>query len=189
MRFPLVRTTVTLSLIVALAIQPMMAQALMPGCGADGFTCEGCGCCEVENATDSCGCCGGGPESLRDTASRDRCCEHPSGDHGAAEKASRADIRGNQRSSITASAETENLASAASSRMLQACSCEQQSQPLSDTSSRRTSSESRPTVAVGYTAFDASSLGDPPARSAEHQHAVRSTPQHFAQALLCIWRL
>lgn len=189
MRFPFVRAAVHLSLVVVLTLQPMMVQAVVTGCGADGFTCEGCGSCEVENATDACGCCGGGPEVARESASNDRCCTHSSESHASAEKTAPTNVSVDQGTSITASVATEKPASAAPSRMLQACSCEQQSQPLSDTSSRRTTSESRPTIAVGYAAFDASSLGDAPARSAEHQHAALLTPQHLAQALLCIWRL
>ncbi len=56
------RIAVNLLLIVAITIQPTMVCAFRKACSADcslQFTCQGCGCCEVESPDGHCGCCSG----------------------------------------------------------------------------------------------------------------------------------
>lgn len=56
-----IRTAVTLSMIVAMMIQPMVATAIGASCGqkdcVESLMCQGCGCCEVAKADERCCCC------------------------------------------------------------------------------------------------------------------------------------
>lgn len=182
-RIHFIPAAIKLLLIVALAIQPVTVYANMAECCGDGSTCQGCSCCEVDNASDRRGCCDG-PPAPRENRS---CCVAETSTGSPTESRVRTSAPDHQRSSLTAVA--GNRAPATPSGILRSCSCDQQSQPLSDTSSQRTSSESRHTIAVGYLAFDASLLNEVSASSAEHRSAVLPTPQHVTQVLLCIWRL
>ena len=81
--FRIVRIAVTLSLIVTMMTQPMVIASIAAGCGDSGcgqrtpMVCEGCGCCEVLEAGDSCCCCGDSEQKAK-TQSTD--CGHGSPD-------------------------------------------------------------------------------------------------------------
>ncbi len=61
--FRTIRVALTLSLIVTMLVQPMVAVALAAGCGDFGCqqsakaACEGCGCCEASDSNEPCCCC------------------------------------------------------------------------------------------------------------------------------------
>lgn len=174
MRFPFVRTATTLLLVVALTVQPLAAYASLGGCPAE--EAPPCGCCETDNAGDRC--CGGAAEQ----APKRDCCAGQPNKRSAAERQSPSEASAEQRSSNAVAGEAASL-------FLRSCSCEHEPQPLGDTSSQRASGETRQTIAVGYSAFDPSSLANVTARHSGRCNVLLPALQHAVQVLLCIWRL
>ena len=64
----IIRTAVTLCLVVFMMIQPVMVFGAVAPCAStdcmqQSLMCGGCGCCEIEQAGDKCCCCGGSESS------------------------------------------------------------------------------------------------------------------------------
>ena len=191
--FPLTRIALNLLLIVSLAIQPVAACAFTADCavrcsGSDTVMCPGCGCCEVEGANDRCCCCSGTAKSSDTEAAKPSCCSHkesavedvfgePSADLETPEPTCK----------LSDSKDLEAIDSEATVQSV--CLCEQNSQPLSDTSPRRPVNESRVSLAIGC----ADQVGDECDGRLSHSVARNSTDvptlAHFSQIVLCIWRL
>ncbi len=72
--FRIIRFAITLSLIVTMMTQPMMAAAFAGGCGDSGCQrhavshCGACGCCEVASTGKSCCCCSGNQDDAKQSA-------------------------------------------------------------------------------------------------------------------------
>ena len=180
--FHLTRIAVTLLLIVALAIQPVAVCLANVEC-AEGcsdpvtLTCQGCGCCEVERADDRCCCCGGTTDEVEVETTEPSCCSSKHQDSGASDSFNDAD-----ETSATAIAPIE-------SGFRSICLCEQDSQPLSDSSPRRPSSEHRDTFSLATSDIEDSVWGCDHLLAAS-QYATSVPPTHrFSQVMLCIWRL
>lgn len=200
---PLIRTVVNLSLIVALMIQPMVASAALADCAAGcsaNFTCQGCGCCEVESSTELCGCCGGGKptDSPEEFSSEKSCCSH--GDDGIPETSvsdtptvvvqsvfSDCDL-----TEPTPPISSDGAAVVAAEKHHEfhsACLCQQEELPLGDPSPRRPASEDRDEVSLGYAKSNASDFGNHADRRSVARSDVAPSLRQFSQAMICIWRL
>ena len=182
--FHLTRIAVNLSLIVALAIQPLATCAVTAECSvrcsaSDTVICPGCGCCEVEDANDQCCCCTGTAEG----AAEQSCCSH--------DEMADADVFGPPSAdSETPEPPCELSDSDDSQSSVQSlCLCEQNSQPLSDSSPRRPVSEIRTSFAIAH-------IG-PVGADRDHRLSIATARggtnaieiAHFSQIVLCIWRL
>lgn len=182
--FHLTRIAVNLLLIVALAIQPV-AVCLgnvvggVAGCSQAGaFTCQGCGCCQVDDADDRCCCCSGPVEEEVDQATESSCC---SGSHIASEE-SESSPENVDDGGVTAIGPIET-------GVRTICLCNRAPQPLSDSSPRRATSDDRDSLSVGSTALDANVWDSGPLLATTHDRANLPVTLHFSQSMLCIWRL
>ena len=184
--FHITRIAVIPLLIVALAIQPVAVCLANVG-GGSGCSrttgtvttgtvmCQGCGCCEVERAADRCCCCSAESKSYAKEEVETSCC---SSKHDPAQRSG-------------SSSEQQSVSSIApiDAGVRSICLCEQQPQPLSDSSPRRSTGENRDLVSfelshIGESRWSADRLiATGPAESAT------AAPSHFAQVMLCIWRL
>ena len=178
--FHLTHIAVNLSLIVALAIQPVAVCLANvgggSGCSETGTVmCQGCGCCEVDRADDRCCCCGGPAESAEKEEVEASCCSEKQNDHDKKKSSSE------QRS--VSSMETVDAG------VRSICLCEQQSQPLSDSSPRRTTSENRDLVSLESTDLDGCGWNFENLVAKGQTESVPAARSHFAQVVLCIWRL
>ena len=189
--FPLTRIALNLSLIVALAIQPVAACAVTADCSvrcseSDTVMCPGCGCCEVEKVNDRCCCCSGTAEPAEKKAAKPSCCSHDE-----SSDLSDLDVFSPPRADLeTPEPACELSDSDESETTLQSlCLCEQNSQPLSDSSPTRPVNESRASLAIRFSgpvgADSDSRLSLSIARDGKDVPALA----HFSQILLCIWRL
>ena len=192
--FPLTHIAVNLSLIVAMAIQPVAACMVSVDRSAscserDNFMCPGCGCCEVEQADDRCGCCAQAPDELgtandaEQEASEPSCCSHDESANTESSNVSSDEF------DTTAAASKRSEPAESESGVRSVCCCMQSSQPLSDSSPRRPVSENRTSLVVGYVGAVGADADEqqlrPPACNATD---IRALP-HFSQILFCIWRL
>jgi hypothetical protein len=175
---------VNLSLIVALALQPVAVCMANVDCAADcptasAFKCQGCGCCQVERADDRC-CCGAG-QGKNDSQTDTGCRGHASDAAPADETDTAAAANSLSVTTLVAIAEDRSLRSI--------CLCEQGALPLSDSSPRRPTSENRNTVLTVWT-----DIADWGCRAGTQAAAMRFAdglplPSHHFQVMLCIWRL
>ena len=179
--FHLTRIAVTLLLIVALAIQPVAVCLANVECGggcseAATFTCQGCGCCEVERADDRCCCCSGSGQEAPEETTEPSCC---SGKH---KEPQANDSRGNaDEASATSIAPVEP-------GLRSICLCEQGSTPLSDSSPRQPTSENRDSLSPASD-LDDTAWGRDRLLAASHYAAGVPPTHRFSQVVLCIWRL
>jgi hypothetical protein len=178
--FHLTRIAVNLLLIVALAIQPV-AVCLADvgggsGCSETGtVTCQGCGCCEVERADDRCCCCSGAAEPEAKEEVEPSCC---SGTHHAADE-----------SEVSTGQESAPSIAPIDTGVRSTCLCQQESQPLSDSSPRRPTNENRDLVSLDSSDRDESGWNSEHLIAKRLAEAEPAAPSRFAQVMLCIWRL
>lgn len=170
--FHIIRTAASLSLIVALTIQP--AAALGGGgiysAASEGLSaCQGCGCCESDRGS----CCSGG-ETATAGSREELCCGHAK----AAESSHR-------KSELLRSDESVS----SGGQLDRACACGQLSQPLSDSSPRSSTGSKRVDIHVAFAMRIAAD---------DHGHCGNagrvgidqpSSPERFSQRNLCVWRL
>lgn len=178
--FHLTHIAVKLSLIVTLAIQPV-ALCLANVGGGSGWletgtvTGQGCGCCDVRDANKHCCCCSGTAESGAKEEVEPGCC---SGNHHAAAE-SKASTGQKLRPSI-APIDTE---------LRSICLCDEESQPLSDSSTRRITGKNRDLVSLESPGRNGSGWNSQHL-TAKGQAKSASAPQsRLTQVVLCIWRL
>jgi hypothetical protein len=176
---------VNLLLIVALAIQPLAECLANVDCsGVDSltttFTCQGCGCCEVEHAADRCCCCSGPTQSEVEETVATGCCRSKH----------KADAKSESSSEELDDEPAEMIAGvAADSGLRSVCLCGRDSQPLSDSSPPRPTSENRDRLALGASVLDKSRWNLGPSLATSQYAADLSVPQCFSQVILCVWRL
>jgi hypothetical protein len=183
--FPITRAAVNLLLIVALAIQPVAVCMANVDCVAvcsntTTFICQGCRCCEVEQSDDRCCCCSGPAQAEKDHKAEASCCssEH---DSSAKRDPSTADL---DEAPAAAIAPGENTAGIRS-----ICWCEQDSQPLSDSSPRRPTSENRDSLSLESSDLDEGAWNRKQLLAATQYGAEVLVPTRFSQVILCVWRL
>lgn len=174
--FHLTRIAVILLLIVAVAIQPVavcLANVGGAGCSLSGTLMgPGCGCCVVESAVDRSCCCCGAAKAEERRKIEPSCC---SGKHDAVDE-----------SEVSTGQESAASISPVDTGVRLICLCEQQPQPLSDSSPRRPTSENRDLVSL-----ESNDLGESGWHLIARWQAESApvAPSHFAQVMLCIWRL
>ncbi len=179
--FHLTHIAVTLLLIVSLAVQPLAVclagVACASGCSEPpAFSCPGCGCCDVEGAGDRCCCCSGSAQTAPAETAEPSCCSRKHREPQASDSSRNAD----EASATSITPVEPGLRSN--------CLCEQAPPPLSDSSPRQTTSESRDTLALASDLDDAV-LGRERLLAASH-YVTSVPPTHrFSQVVLCIWRL
>jgi hypothetical protein len=186
--FHLTRIAVKLSLIVSLAFQPVVACAVSASfasgcCSTSAFTCEGCGCCEVAYADDRCCCCSGPTGQAMEETAAAGCC---SGSDEAFVDSQRSISGSDQvpaKASVTAAVITAEFG------VRSICLCEQEPQPLSDSTPRRPVSENRDNLSVGSADLDEGTCDKGNLLAATQYSADISVPEHFSQVVLGIWRL
>ena len=176
--FHLTRIAVIPLLIVAVAIQPMAVCLANVGgksaCSQPGtFTCQGCGCCEVERLNERCSCCSGPTEADADKEVDANCC---------GEKQDTSDQSKD-------SSEQESSISQIDIGLQSICLCEQNSQPLSDSSPRRPTCENRDIVSLESNALNGSAWNAGHLTGTSQFASPLPPAFHFAQIMLCIWRL
>lgn len=180
--FPLTHIAVSLLLIVVLAIQPIAICFASAACVADGSnpstsTCQGCACCEVARSDDLCCCCRAPAQTGQKDEAESSCCS--SNGKASAKSDSAAEELANESAGAI-----ENATGVGS-----ICLCEQDRQPLSDSSPRRPASENRVSLSIG-----SADLGE---RAWSHEQLLAATqyaagvpiPTRFSQVVFCIWRL
>lgn len=178
--FHLTHIAVNLSLIVALAIQPVaVCLANVDGgsdCSETGTVmCQGCGCCEVDRADDRCCCCSSAVEPEAKEEVEPSCC---SGKHDAADESEVSTEQESPPSIVPIDAGVRSI-----------CLCEQQSQPLSDSSPRRTTSENRDVVSLESPDLDGCGWSSENLIAKGRAESASAARSHFSQVVLCIWRL
>lgn len=182
--FRLTHIAVNLSLIVAMMVQPVaVCFASAGGVSSctnsqhDSFTCPGCGCCEVETASDRCCCCAGSAKTEPNAPVKSSCCS-------SKHESETADVE-----ATTDTKPSKSVITPAKSGVKSICLCEQRSQPLPDPSPRRTSSDSRDIISLDVLDFDQNAW-DGNASSLVSKHcACTAFSPHYSQIVLCIWRL
>lgn len=172
--FHLTHIAVNLSLIVALAIQPV-AVCLASVDGASGcsnapLSEPACGCCDPDETNDCDCCCSHAVESKRSTTP-------PSGSCGHAD------------ANLAAPTPNAGLAVAVDARFRSVCLCEQEAPPLSDSSPRRRGSETRDTFVLVSTVAEPGPSDHAQRDAFTMRGTGPSLPVHFTQIMLCIWRL
>lgn len=178
--FHLIRIVVTLSLIVTLTFQPVAVCLASVGCFEDcsdssTLACRDCGCCEVERADDLCCCCCGGAEAPEE-GNEPACC---------GEKKS----TGAEQSPDSVGESAATLIAPVESGLRAICLCEQESQPLSDSTPQRPTNDHRDTLSLTGSGPDSGGVRRHLTLAAA-QYATNVPPQlRFSQVVLCIWRL
>tara|TARA_R110002111_G_scaffold164073_1_gene230300 strand:- start:122 stop:613 length:492 start_codon:yes stop_codon:yes gene_type:complete len=163
MHIHLTRTVVTLCLVIAMMIQPMLAfGAVAPcmelDCGQECLTCSGCGCCEIKQQGDECCCCSGSHWS-------------------AAASTVEASIKPN----------TEAVASGFD-QVLGACHCGVASPPMNHDGQQNELARELALRVVLVQYLTLADLKPPTVRP----RGVDSTPgsrADFSQRILCVWRI
>jgi hypothetical protein len=183
--FHLTHIAVNLLLIVALAIQPVAVCLANVDCAVGcsngtAFACQGCGCCEVERANDRCCCCSGPTRIENEENPEEGCC---SSKHRADAKSESSTEDTDEKSAIGIA----SVEDAAGVRSI--CLCEQDSQPLSDSTPRRPVSENRDTLSLESHDLDEGvwNCGQLLATTQYGEDVPVSV--RFSQVILCIWRL
>jgi hypothetical protein len=179
--FHLTHITVNLLLIVALAIQPVAVCMANVECAAGytdtTFTCQGCGCCEVERADDRCCCCSGSAEPHPEETLEPSCCRSK---HKAPESPTE-DVDEKSEAAI------DSVDGAAGVRSI--CLCGRDSKPFNDSAPRRIANENRETLSLGSHNLDEDVCNRRHLLVASKYAADVPVPMHFSQVILCIWRL
>ncbi len=186
--FHLARIAVNLSLIVALAIQPVAACAVAADCSlkcsaSDILLCPGCGCCEVEQANDRCCCCSGTAKVVEEEAAKPSCCSRDESADAEVFDASSSDLDTLSTACKLSEPDESELG------LQSVCLCDQSSQPLNDPSPPRPANESRTGLAIGYAGPVAADFDDQLSRTAALDATGAPALAHFTQIVLCIWRL
>lgn len=180
---PLIRTTVNLCLIAAMAIQPMVFAAARGACDA-GFAsgaccqaqwvCTQCKCCDVKSDGELCGCC--------------RVAEVDAGSCCASDSAEPQVGKGSDVVSTPTPRAGESLIKEAV--VVSSCKCGMRSEPVAPLPQRTAVPQLRSLVVIAYLDHVASNVG----------LSVQPTPvssrlplgdlsPHFSQRFLCIWRI
>ncbi len=189
--FPLTRIALNLLLIVALAIQPVAVCAVTADCSvryseSDTVMCPGCDCCEVEEVNDRCCCCSGTAEAAEKRAARPSCCGHDE-----SPDLSDLDVFGSPRAdletpeSVCELSDSDELETTLQSH----CFCEQNSQPLSDSSPTRPVNESRASLAIGFDGLIGDDSDSRLSLSIAREGTDVPVLAHFSQIVFCVWRL
>ncbi len=193
------RITVTLSLIVAITIQPTMVCALNKACAdscASRTSCQGCGGCQVDAPGERCGCCSGHAEQVSDDESAS-CCGHSSHEQQRISFATDDEllaeaeiVEGAVANDNSSCCTAESLGSASSSRAVESrCHCLHSPGTPCLPESRSTASEVRELVSLG---FELSVVAEPKEQLPSDRalgDGLSSAILHFAQIELCVWRL
>ena len=167
--FRIIRFAITLSLIVTMMTQPMVAAAFAGGCGDSGCQhhakplCEGCGCCEVADAGESCCFCSGKQDDAKQNSED-------------VDPASHSDSL----SAITAKPQV----------LKGVCLCGLTNPPMNRGSERERMSEQtevRDLAIVFVQPDDADGLSRQPV--APISLAATGKVPRFSQRLLCVWRI
>lgn len=166
--FRIIRFAVRLSLIVTMMIQPMLAAAVAAGCGDSGchqsakMVCEGCGCCEVADPSESCCCCGEAEAAKPKPAD----CGHESADEPVA------------------------IAAATTQVIKGVCLCGLSNPPMNRGSERERASE-RTELRVFPIALQLPKHGDVLLQQSVPPVFLAATGKipRFSQRLLCVWRI
>ena len=186
--FPLTRIALNLSLIVALALQPMATYGTMAGCWAkcsasDALMCPGCGCCEVQDRNDRCCCCRDTDNAAEKEAAKPSCCSHDESSDSDVSDAPSADSQKHQHVCELSDSKASELG------VRSVCACEQNPQPLSESSPTSPVKESRTSQGVGYVGMKGSENGGWLSLSTVRDRTDVSALAHFSQIVFCIWRL
>ena len=167
--FRIIRFAVTLSLIVTMMAQPMVAAAVAAGCGDSGcqqrtqMLCDGCGRCDVAESSDSCCCCG---ESEPKATTQPSDCGHDS------------------------PAKSETLGVASVQVIQGVCLCGLSNPPMDRGSERQRISEPVEVRDIAIS-FVQSDNADGLFKQSVTPVALAATGKipRFSQRLLCVWRI
>ncbi len=170
-------------LIVVLAIQPwavcMAKVDRASGCAStSSFTCQGCGCCEVQRAADRCCCCSGPIEVKTQEKAEASCCSRK---HEAFTDSEPWDEYLDSAVATTIVPEDGGVRSI--------CLCSPADHPLGDSSPRRPARDNRDRIALGSTDLDQGVWNRGRLLAATQYFADLPVPERFSQVVLCIWRL
>jgi len=171
----LTRIAFNLSLIVAMAFQPVAVCLASVDCtGGCSQASPACGCCHAGRSGNRC-CCGVG-KSQSSAQGGSLCCG----------KADDASVPIETPGADGSSQVNPLLVSADESAARSVCLCEQDASPFGDSGPRRGTIDNRDTVLLAWTALDFS--GGKGVPTAPYGPAL-PVPSHHSQLMLCIWRL
>lgn len=193
------RIAVTLTLIVAITIQPSMAFALGKDCAAgcdSQFACPGCGGCQVDSAVERCGCCRG-QSDIKSAEESTHCCGHKSAEShctsSAPDERSIADAQTSAGPTAEKSSShwaAERLRIASYTRAVESvCHCLHSPETPCVPVPRSSASEARDLASfcVGFSVV-ADSKKQRPCQCAFVDN-LSPANFHFAQIELCVWRI
>lgn len=191
---------INLSLVTALVMQQIVAPIAMAGClrvGSAHHICQGCGCCEVENSAQLCGCCCGGNGSRSEedlSRSQHSCCGH--------EQNADAESSGFAASTVPSDCELVELAPQPLSGdastlfvvegkrgLCSTCFCGQKKLPLSAPSPRWSVSINCNEFSSAYWNSTTTDAGKLSGHLVAARGVLARSVRHFSQVVLCNWRL
>jgi len=186
---------VNLSLIVALTIQPAFAYVTGQDCSADctsGFTCQGCGCCDVRSETAKCSCCSPKHE-------QGSCCGHGQSPqpgvltHGEDDPFAVAGLEllpgKNKERTQNSENDDQPSVSATAPTLSTSCNCVRSSDPLDAPVQRPPLTELRDILSLNTALCSVVDLVDKPTHAWSHDSTQPTFSPHFSQIALCVWRL
>lgn len=191
---------VNLSLVVALTIQPAFAYVTGQDCSADctsGFTCQGCGCCDVRSETAKCSCCT--PKPTNDH-SHGGCCGHgQSRQTGMLNQSEDDPFAGvafedplpdqTEEPAQTSDGDDQPIVAAAAPTLSTSCNCVRSSEPLDAPVQRPPLTELRDILSLNNALCGVVDSVDKPPHAWSHDSTQPTITPHFSQIALCVWRL
>ncbi len=191
----LIRIAVNLLLIVSVTMQSTVLCALQKACSAactSQFTCLECGCCQVEEPVDRCGCCGGHAEDNSEGDGASCCGDDGTDQYLAATPSAEASVAP---MGIAAGPVLGNLstccaeASSDSSAVDSACHCLQAPETPYAPVPRSHANEDCDPVALSFALTELVKSKDQLVSVSDNANAPLSTLPRFSQIQLCVWRL
>jgi len=210
---------VSLSLVVAITLQPTFAYALGQDCSADGVSqssCGGCSCCKLRSEGESCPCCAetssdelsdgassngasSNGASSNDAPSNSGCC----GESRSQQEQDSVEVDSNagmamHNGPLLAEAEHGGERAAAGVRpsiraadraIRSACNCIASSKPLVAPLPRSTPTELREVLCVSLEFFGVDDSAEQPTLRSSMDAAHSWVAPHFSQISFCVWRL
>ncbi len=175
--FRLTHIAVNFLLIASIAFQGVVACAVDTRCGSirsgtRGFSCQGCGGCDVQQMNDRCGCC---TRLASAKAAAGGCCDHSEEPSNTTEP------------SVLDSG--VKLATVGKIGFRSACQCGQQPNPISDSTPTGPGNELRDILTGDPSGLEEASCDDSDLLAAARYDAGTPLQARFSQQVLCIWRL
>lgn len=154
------------------------------------FTCDGCGCCKVENPADRCGCCGGHSEANSNDDSASCCGSNGTYEHLATPPTADTRSVGKEIANGLVPGESSCCAEASDEpAMDSACHCLQAPDTPYAPVSRSNANEVPDLLTLSFALTAFVKPKDQPVSVLVNANALLSTLLHFSQIQLCVWRL